>query len=243
MKTAKENDGTTGPVVAIDGPVASGKTSVGRAVAERMGFRFLDTGIMYRAVTWLALKLRVNIDDYDAVGRLAEGCKMSLVGDDPAHLIVVDGHPLTAEDLASTQVDRNVSAVAASSPVRHALVEQQRAIASAGGIIMVGRDIGSVVLADADVKLYVDASPEERARRRFRQQKENGTDADYEQALADTIKRDLLDSQRADSPLTVPDDAVVIDTEQMDFEQSVATVMSQISTATSDITRPEVTRR
>ena len=221
-------DTNRGPVVAIDGPVASGKTSVGRVAATRLGLRFLDTGIMYRALTWLALHCGQRVDDDEVMGRLAESCSMSVAGYKRPAIIIVDGHPLSADDLTSEEIDRNVSAVAAGSATRRALVMQQRAIAADGGIVMVGRDIGSVVLPDADVKLYFEASPEERARRRLQQQKEAGSVLDYQQALADTNRRDRLDSQRADSPLTVPNGAIVIDTERLDFAQCVAAVISRI---------------
>lgn len=219
------------PVVAIDGPVASGKTSVGRVAAAELGLRFLDTGIMYRALTWLALRCGRPVDDAESIGWLAENCSMTLSNNEPAASILVNGHSLSMDDLTAAEIDRNVSAVAAGTKARRALVEQQRAIASSGGIVMVGRDIGSVVLPDAKVKLYLDASPEERARRRLRQQQETGSATDYQQALADTNRRDLLDSQRADSPLTVPKGAVVIDTDQLDFSQSVAAVVSRICAA------------
>ena len=243
MVRQPDSDAKTGPVVAIDGPVASGKTTVGRAVAAQLGLRFLDTGIMYRAVTWLALKSQGDVDDAEAMGRLAEGCEMSLAGNDGANIITVDGYPLTAGDLASDDIDRNVSAVAASSRVRPALVAQQRSIAAGGGIVMVGRDIGSVVLPDADVKLYVDASPEVRARRRFLEQQTKGIDADYERALADTIRRDRLDSERFDSPLTIPENAVVVNTDHMDFDQAIAAVVSEIHAATAVYTGEKHQRR
>jgi cytidylate kinase len=195
--------------------------------------RFLDTGIMYRAVTWLALNLARNVNDADAMGRLASCRELSLVVDDrEPNVIAVDGHSLSASDLASEEVNRNVSAVSAGSAVRRALVAQQRTIAAEGAIVMVGRDIGSVVLPDADVKLYFNASPEERAQRRFLQQKENGADSDYQSALAETNLRDRLDSERADSPLTVPEGAVVINTDNMDFAQTVDAVVSEIHAAT-----------
>lgn len=206
---------------------------MGRAAAAQLGLRFLDTGIMYRAVTCLALEMGEDVADADAMGRLAQDCEMSVPGDDMANLITINGQSLAGDDLASGEVDRHVSAVASSSSVRRALVAQQRSIAAGGGIVMVGRDIGSVVLTNADVKLYVDASPEERARRRFLQQKEQDINADFEQSLADTIRRDQLDSERADSPLTIPDDAIVIDTERMNFCQTVAAVLRSIRAATS----------
>lgn len=219
------------PVVAIDGPVASGKTSVGRVAAKQLGLRFLDTGIMYRALTWLALRCGKPVDHSESIGRLAENCSISLADNGQAAVILVNGHSLSVDDLTSEEINRNVSAVAAGSEARRALVKQQRAIAEGGGIVMVGRDIGSVVLPDADVKLYLDASPEERTRRRLRQQQEAGDVIDYQQALADTNRRDQLDSQRADSPLKVPDGAIVIDTERLDFSESVSAVASQIRAA------------
>ena len=231
------------PTIAIDGPVASGKTSVGQAAATQLGLRFLDTGLMYRAVAWLALRRGANVNDPDAMGQLAASCDLSLPDHaEPPGVLTLNGHPLTAADLASDAVNRSVSAVAAGSPVRRALVARQRAIAAAGGIVMVGRDIGSVVLPDADVKLYVDASPEVRARRRLLQKQATWPDADYQKELADTIRRDQLDSQRADSPLTVPEGAVVIDTEPMDFDQTVAAVVSQIRAATGVRSQPAAAR-
>lgn len=219
-----------GPVVAVDGPVASGKSSVGRAVASRLGLRFLDTGIMYRAVTWLALHHDQPTDDPSGVGALAEGSSMSVSADcGESAAIVVDGHGLTGDDLAAPDIDRNVSAIAAVSRVRTALVRQQREIANQGSIVMVGRDIGSVVAPDAHVKLYIDASPEERARRRLRQNLESDPTATFDQALANTLRRDELDSQRADSPLVVPSGAIVINTDEMAFDTTVDAVVATIT--------------
>ncbi len=231
-------------VVAIDGPVASGKTSVGQAAAARLQLRFLDTGIMYRAVTWLALHQEVPVDDSAAVDALARSCRMTvgelpdasvaagdgmLTGPAPEG-ISIDGYSPGAE-LRSTQVDDNVSAVSALPGVRAALVQQQRAIGEGGGIVMAGRDIASVVLPDADVKLYIDASPEERARRRFAQQQNANPGVQFEQVLADTLRRDALDTQRADSPLVVAEGAIVINTDNIDLEQTVAAVVDTIRSA------------
>lgn len=227
-----------GPTVAIDGPVASGKTSVGRAVAQRLHLRFLDTGIMYRAVTWLALRRGISIIDDNAVERLAIDCTMAVdySGADSA-AIIIDGHGLSQE-LAAAEVDLSVSAVAALPGVRRALVRQQRAIGAGGSIVMVGRDIGSVVLPDADVKLYIDASAEERARRRWRQQLKTDPTADYRKTLADTIRRDELDSQRSDSPLTVADGALVINTDGNEFLDTVSIVVSTVCRATGLTLQP-----
>ena len=230
--TTHENLTNVSPVVAIDGPVASGKSTVGRVAAEQLGLRFLDTGIMYRAVTWLALHQHENVDDAEAMERLAKCCDISLDCERSGALLVVNHQLLMSDDLASADVDRSVSAVAANSAVRRALVAQQRSLAAAGGIVMAGRDIGSVVVPDADVKMYIDASPEVRARRRFLQQLESGISANYKQVLADTLRRDRLDSERADSPLIVPDGAIVINTERMNLSESVAAVVSAIRTVT-----------
>ena len=275
---------SNGLVVAIDGPVASGKTSVGRAAARRLGLRFLDTGIMYRAVTWLALERNIAAANAAAVGALAQSCRLTLAdatidriapdripvdgiatsgvaadgiaADDitgqasaAAAGIAVDGRPLADAELRSPAVARNVSAVSAISAVRRALVRQQREIAAAGGIIMAGRDIGSVVLPNADVKLYIDADPATRARHRLLQTREQAAcpnpdttpdtapDAlpdhdDYARTLADTIRRDRLDSGRADSPLAIAPGAIVINTDHIGLEQTVAAVVSAITKAT-----------
>ncbi len=267
---------SNGLVVAIDGPVASGKTSVGRAAACRLGLRFLDTGIMYRAVTWLALERKIAVANAAAVGALAQSCRLTLAhaaidriapdgiathsvatdsvaADDIAGQasaaaagIAVDGRPLADAELRSPAVARNVSAVSAISTVRRALVRQQREIAAAGGIIMAGRDIGSVVLPNADVKLYIDADPATRARRRLLQTREQAAypnpytapdaipdyDDDYARTLADTVRRDRLDSGRADSPLAIAPGAIVINTDHIGLEQTVAAVVSAITKAT-----------
>ncbi len=219
--------------MAIDGPVASGKSSVGKAAAEALGLRFLDTGVMYRAVTWLALHRGVPVTDFLAIGSLAEGCQMDVAADAPgAAAIFIDGHQL-GDALVADAVNRNVSAVSAVSAVRTALVQQQRAIAADGGIVMVGRDIGSVVLPCATVKLYIDASAEERARRRFQQMQGSSASTNYEQILGDTLRRDELDMGRADSPLMVADGAITIKTDGISLEETIAVVVAAINAGKS----------
>ena len=225
----------TGPVVAIDGPVASGKSSVGKAAARIAGLRFLDTGIMYRAVTWLAIRGGIASTDAAAVAELAALCRIELPQEDEIGTsILVDGEPL-GDELVTAAVDSNVSAVSAVPAVRVELVRQQRDIARSGGMVMAGRDIGSVVLPEADLKLYIDAAPEERARRRHAQIILTDPEASYEQVLADTLRRDRMDMERADSPLVAAADAVVIRTDGMDFDQTVSAVVEAIrSVASSD---------
>ena len=234
MEPAGVSSSCTDPIVAIDGPVASGKSSVGRAAARIAGLRFLDTGIMYRAVTWLALHRGIDPTDARAVAEVAAGCRMELAEDDSDTTILVDGRPLR-DELVTTEVDSNVSAVSAVSAVRLELVKQQRDIAGCGGMVMAGRDIGSVVLPEADLKLYIDAAPEERARRRHAQIILADPRVPYDQVLADTLRRDRMDMERADSPLVAAADAVVIRTDDMDFDQTVSAVVEAIqSVAGSD---------
>ena len=242
MSKVSHESGRAGLVVSIDGPVASGKSSVGNAAAMQLGLRFLDTGIMYRAATWLAHQTGTDAHDEAAMGELMATCRMTVGGNgDVSSAITLNGFVLTADELTAPEIDRDVSAVAAGSALRRVLVALQRAIASDGSIVMAGRDIGSVVLPDADVKIYIDASAEERARRRLRQQANGDEAAAYQRSLEDTIRRDRLDSERSDSPLTIPDGAVVINTDGLDFDQTVSAVVSRIRAAVGDPASATVT--
>ena len=201
--------------VAIDGPVASGKTAVGRAVAEVLGWPFLDTGAMYRAVTRSAIRLGVDVRDEGALAELAAGMSMRLkAGEDGVYRLWVDGEDVT-DELRTPEIDRNVSAVAKVPAVRRTLVEQQRAIAEVPPVVMAGRDIGTVVLRDAPVKIFLTASIEERARRRTLQDPA----ADLERTRLDLERRDAIDSGREDSPLRPAEDAVVINTDGLNVEE------------------------
>lgn len=201
--------------VAIDGPVASGKTAVGRAVAEMLGWPFLDTGAMYRAVTRSALRLGVDVEDESALAGLAAGMSMSLeAGEDGVYRLWADGEDVT-DELRTPEIDRNVSAVSKVPAVRRTLVEQQRAIAAEAPVVMAGRDIGTVVLRDALVKVYLTASIEERARRRTLEDPA----ADLERTRLALERRDAIDSGREDSPLRPAEDAVVIHTDGLDVEE------------------------
>jgi cytidylate kinase len=200
--------------IAIDGPAACGKTTVGRLLAKKLRYRFVDTGAMYRALTWEALRLGVDIEDEGALGRLAESTKMELPpdGDDG---IIVNGRYINNE-LRSPEVDFGVSPVAKVPGVRKVLVRNQRLIARDGNIVMVGRDIGTNVLLDADLKVYLDVSIEEQARRRYKEMVEQGEKAEYKEILASLIRRDRIDSKRSVNPLRKADDAYVINTDIMD---------------------------
>ena len=213
--------------IAIDGPVASGKTVVGRLIAQSLGCRFLDTGIMYRAVTLVALNRGVELGDDEALEGLATSLEMRLVPGEAGDRLLVDGEDVT-DFLREPEVDRGVSQVSAVSGVRSALVEQQRVIAREGSIVMLGRDIGTVVLPKADVKVFLTASVEVRARRRYRELQENGSDISYDQVASDLERRDRIDSERAASPLRPADDATQIDTDNLDVEEIARRILATV---------------
>lgn len=217
-------------VVALDGPGSSGKSSVGVAAAQAVGYRFCDTGLLYRAVTWLAEARGVDIDDPEGLVALVDEVELSDDGAGRLARVLVDGVDHT-NDVRSPAVDAAVSAVSAIAEVRAALLERQRRMASTGGIVMAGRDIGTVVLPDADLKLYLDASVEERARRRA---EERGLAADAPEAegiLEALRRRDRLDTTRAVAPLRVAPDARILTTDGNAFEDTVAAVVGAIRDA------------
>jgi cytidylate kinase len=212
-------------VIAIDGPVAAGKTVVGRELARRLGFKYLDTGIMYRAVAWLARRQGVRIEDEEAVGKLAQGAVVRIIGDDGDQ--VMAGEQQVGRELHSPDIARYASLVATIPEVRRAMVREQRAIAAAGKIVVVGRDIGTVVLPNADLKVFLTASVEERARRRWREFRREGREVDFSEVLQETKARDRRDSTRADSPLVPAPDAFLIDTTEYDVNQVVGLILEQ----------------
>jgi len=208
-------------IVAIDGPSGAGKGTVARAVAARLGYRHVDTGAMYRAVAWKALHAGVDVGDETAVAAIGERASFDL----EQGRVAIDGHDV-ASAIRTPEIDRAATAVARHPAVRRVLVARQRSFGQAGGVVMEGRDIGTVVFPDADVKIYLDASPEERARRRAADPAHTtskGTQlADVATALAE---RDRSDSTRAVSPLAVAPDAVVIDTTGL----SIADVIDKVT--------------
>ncbi len=213
--------------IAIDGPAASGKSTVAELLAHRLGYLYFDTGVMYRAVTWAALLRGIPIEDEPAVALLAEQLRIDVTpptaDDGRQYTVLADGVDVTWA-IRTPEVDANVSPVSAYPGVRRALVAQQRRVAAGGRVVMVGRDIGTVVLPDADLKLYLDASVEERARRRWREVRTRGEEADYKGVLVSMRRRDKIDSNREVAPLCVAEDAVVVDTTDLSIEEVLAEV-------------------
>ena len=207
-------------VIAIDGPVAAGKTTVGRALALRLGYRFLDTGLMYRAVTWLALQQGVSTEDTGALVAMAQKLDFQVTMPDSSgsEVVLVAGQDITAQ-LRDPQVEGRVSQIAAFPGVREALVPKQRALAQEGGIVMVGRDIGTNVLPDAGLKVYLDASVEERAQRRYQERLARGEEADLEVERQEQERRDQQDRERQVDPLRTAHDARVVVTNGMGVEE------------------------
>jgi len=213
--------GGSAAVVAIDGPAGTGKSTVARGLAAALGSTYLDTGAMYRVVTLAVLRSGVALDDIDGIGAVAQGVEVS-VDSQPEGDRAFLGDEDVSREIRGDEVTRAVSAVAAVPAVRTRLVAVQQQLAAQGGSVVVeGRDIGTVVLPDADVKIFLTASAETRAQRRNDQNIAAGLRDDYAGVLADVLRRDELDSTRAVSPLRPADDAVIVDTGDMTQEQVI----------------------
>lgn len=218
-------------IIAIDGPAASGKSTIGALVAEKLGYLYFDTGVMYRAVTSVALAQGVPIPDERAVTELAERMQIDFlppdIQDGRQFTIHADGRDITWA-IRERQVDANVSPVSAYSGVRHAMTAQQRRIGLRGHVVMVGRDIGTVVLPEADLKIYLDATEEERARRRFLERIERGEKVEFADVLQQIRRRDEIDSSRSVAPLKRAEDAVYLDSTGLSIPQVFERVMNLI---------------
>ena len=214
-------------IIAIDGPAASGKSTLGRRLADSLGYLFFDTGVMYRAITWVTLQRGVGVKDETAVTHLAETVQIDVrppsIQDGRACDVLADGIDITWET-RTPEVEANVSQVSTYPGVRQALATQQRRIGLRGRVVMVGRDIGTVVLPEADLKIYLDASAEERARRRYTEITNRGGKANYKQILAGVRMRDKIDSTRIHSPLRAAGDAIIIDSDRLNADEVLAKV-------------------
>jgi cytidylate kinase len=216
-------------IIALDGPAASGKSTLGRRLADSLGYLFFDTGVMYRAITWIALQHDMDLRDETAITDLARNAQIDIQPpskDDGRACDVIIGSKDVTWDMRGEDVDANVSIVSAYAGVRQALSEQQRRIGLRGRVVMVGRDIGTVVLPEADLKVYLDASTEERAKRRYDEIIARGDKADYDEIFRKMIERDHIDSTRAVAPLRPAEDAVIIDSDKLDADKVFENVLN-----------------
>ena len=214
--------------IAIDGTAASGKTTVGKMIAEKLNYMFFDTGIMYRVAAYAANQALDDITDEETVSKLVENMDIELQNDEEQGVtnVLLDGKNIT-DLLHLPEVDKIVSTVASYPGVRKALTEQQRRIGLRGKVVMVGRDIGTVVMPDAEMKIYLEASPETRAQRRWKENLSKGIDSEsYESILADIIKRDKEDKERTVAPLKPADDAVIIQTDDLTAEEVAEKILN-----------------
>ena len=209
-------------IITIDGPAAAGKSTIGYELAKRLNYLYFDTGVMYRAVTWAALNEGLDITDEAAITALARRLDIDVTPptreDGRQYTVLAAGQDITWA-IRDADVEAGVSPVSAYPGVREALVAQQRRISAQGPVVMVGRDIGTIVLPGADLKLYLDADVKERALRRYQELLQRRQEASYESVLASMQRRDDIDSGREVSPLLPADDAITIDTSELNIDQ------------------------
>ncbi len=215
----------TSAVVAIDGPAGAGKSTVARGVAQRLGFRYINTGWMYRAVAREALRRGISPEDAEALATVGRTLAMDFAETAEGTRLFLDGEDVT-EALGAPEVSEAASRVSRHPPVREALVARQRRLGAEGNVVMEGRDIGTVVFPDAEIKVFITATLEERARRRFTERRKKGEDVSFEEVQAAEEERDRRDRERAHSPLRVADDAVVLDTTGKEAAQVVDDVVA-----------------
>ena len=210
--------------ISIDGTAASGKSTVGALLAETLDYLYFDTGVMYRAVTWAVLNQNIDPNDIDGASKIAESLVIDVKPDGPddgrQYTVLADGEDITWA-IRQPDVEQYVSLVSSYPRVRTALTEQQRRIAADGRVVMVGRDIGTVVLPNADLKIFLRASAEERARRRYKDSQAQGQNKSYQEILAAIIERDKQDIEKPISPLVPAEDAVIVDTDGLSIEEVV----------------------
>jgi cytidylate kinase len=216
-------------IIAIDGPSGAGKSTLGKMLAKKLGLLYLDTGAMYRAVALSVTRHQISFEDTKSVAEIAETAQIDLVGEPDAMKVMLDGDDVSVE-IRTLEVAQAASAVSTISQVRKIMVDHQRQIglSAPAGCVLEGRDIGSVVFPNADIKFFLTATPEARARRRFLEDQLKGRISTYEQTLAEINERDERDVSRADSPLTISDDAIVIDTSELDLTEVFETMLGHI---------------
>ncbi len=212
-------------MVAIDGPSGAGKSTIGRALAEELGYTYLDTGAMYRALAVRALEQNIRTDDVAGLARAASLASISF--DETGTRVLLDGRDVT-DLIRSREATKAASEVAKTGAVRRELVRRQQDLGREGGVVLDGRDIGSVVFPNAEVKFYLDAAPEERAQRRFDELRAKGQEASFDAILQDIRARDHQDMTRIDSPLMRCADAIVVDTTTMSPDDVVARLLERV---------------
>lgn len=213
--------------IAIDGPAAAGKSTIAKMTAEKLGYTYIDTGAMYRALTYKSQEQNIDINDGEALGKLLKNIEISLVPSNDGQAVLVDGKDVS-EEIRSNEVTAAVSQVAAYHQVRELMVEKQRMLGDHSGVVMDGRDIGTHVLPDAELKVFMTASVEERAQRRLDENQKRGIHSSLEQLKEEIKARDEADSNREVSPLKKADDAVLLDTTSLSIEE-VAREISQLA--------------
>jgi CMP/dCMP kinase len=219
------------PIIAIDGPAASGKSTLGSRLAAELGYLYFDTGVMYRAVTWAVLQRGIPVEDEAGVSALANAVQIDV--QPPSKMdgrdsdVLVDGQDVTWE-IRTPAVNATVSPISAYPQVRDAMTRQQRRIGLRGQVVMVGRDIGTVVLPEAGLKIYLDASPERRAQRRYQEIIQRGEMASLEEILASICRRDQIDTNRAVAPLRPAQDAVILDSDRLSIDEVFSKVKSYL---------------
>jgi cytidylate kinase len=205
-------------IIAVDGPSGAGKSTLGRRLARELGLLYIDTGAMYRAVALAVVGAGVSASDIEAVAEAARRASIKLEGDPDSLRVLLDGHDVS-EEIRGEEVGRLASVVSAIPAVRRELVSRQREMGEGGGVLLDGRDIGTVVFPSADVKFFLTAVPAARARRRLDEERARVAGQTFDETLADINERDLRDATRDDSPLKIADDAVVIDTTELSIEE------------------------
>lgn len=215
----------TGKAIAIDGPAGAGKSTIAKLVAKKLGYLYIDTGAMYRAVAWKALQAGVAFEDERGLGRLAQECELVLKDEESGYKVFCDGVDIS-EAIRTPQVGAAASPVSAVGEVRTSLVAQQRRMASQYDVVMDGRDIGTKVLPDAACKVFLTASLAERARRRTEDLSQKGHDVNFEEVKRDIEERDARDSSRSNSPLVQAEDGILLDSTNLTIEQVVAEILT-----------------
>ncbi|MBM3211073.1 (d)CMP kinase [Candidatus Poribacteria bacterium] len=218
-------------IIAIDGPAGAGKSTIARMVAERLGYLYINTGAMYRAITWKALQESIDIEDEDALVKLAEKCEISF--HDNGKRIILNNNDISQE-IRFPEVDKNISTIVKFPRVRDIMVKQQQLMGQKGGVVSEGRDVTTVVFPNADVKIYLDASLTERAKRRYKELKEKGYNLDVSDVEKETFRRDTSDKSREYGPLRIAPDAVIVDTTDMNIEQVVDRII-EIAARRNDV--------